>query len=135
MGEGSWKVQTSNYKINKPCGYNLQHGDQLFFFLKKDGNLITRDTLHDLLEILLFLQIRVSFQGSLKKKNLILKTVLLKHNVHIQSLQITAELSQREYIYVTTSQIQKECPPGSFSVLPPNYIMRFLLFEGTNGDF
>lgn len=56
--EGGQKVQTSNYKINKPCGYNLQHGDQSLK-KKKDGNLLTRDTLYDLLKILLFLQIRV----------------------------------------------------------------------------
>lgn len=35
--EGGQKVQTSNYKINKPCGYNLQHGDEscCFVFFKK----------------------------------------------------------------------------------------------------
>lgn len=27
MGEGSQKVHTSNYKINKPRGGNVQHGD------------------------------------------------------------------------------------------------------------
>ena len=72
MGEGSWKVQTSNYRINKPCGYNLQHGDQsLKKKKKKDGNLLTRDTLHDLLKILLFLQVRVivSKNLSFKKSN------------------------------------------------------------------
>ena len=27
MGEGSWKVQTSGYKISKSWGGNIQHGD------------------------------------------------------------------------------------------------------------
>ena len=27
MGDGGQKVQTSSYKINKPRGYNVQHGD------------------------------------------------------------------------------------------------------------